>query len=111
MISSAKMTPGWTGGRVRFLGSTKYSAMMAKSPSVVLLQINQVGVAFPEFECDAPRPIYGHAIALRIRSLERMRPEAGKVGQVKRAIENFEPVLDALAQIGRDGRALALFPQ
>ena len=43
--------------------------------------------------------------------LEQMRAEAGQVRQVKRAIEHLRAVFDALAEVGPDARALALFPQ
>lgn len=49
---------------------------------MVLLQVDQVRIAVPELERDAPRTVYGHAIALRIRGLERMRAEAGQLGEV-----------------------------
>jgi hypothetical protein len=64
MISSAKMTPGWTGGRRAVL---RFDQMFCHDrlvlPSVVLLQIDQVAIAIVELERDAPRTICGHAVA------------------------------------------------
>ena len=82
------------------------------APLMVLLEIDPTGVAILEFERDAPRSIDVDRIALRIKSLQRMKIEARNVHFLGSDgdIETIKPCEDSFMHLRIDLQTLALGP-
>ena len=70
--SSRRTCPGWEGQRSLFLIAA-YSAMSLSS--VVLLEVDAVGIAILEFESDAPRSVDVNREADRVETLKGVEVE------------------------------------
>jgi hypothetical protein len=80
---------------------------------VVLFEINAVGMAIFEFECDAPWSINMDRIAGWIESLERVKVEAGNVHFVRphRNVQAIQSPKDPFMQLRINLRSPSLSPQ
>jgi hypothetical protein len=80
---------------------------------VVLFEINAVGIATFEFECDAPWSIDMNRIARRIEPLKWVKVEAGNIHflWLHRNVETIQPRKDSLMQLGINLRGSSLSPQ
>src|SRR5205085_6792329 len=83
------------------------------APSVILLEIDATSLAIFEFECDAPRAIDVHRIALRIEPMQGMKIETREVHFLwpDGNIETVQPCENAFVHLRVDFRTPALRPQ
>ena len=80
---------------------------------MVLFEINAVGIAIFEFECDATWSIDMNRIARWVESLKRVKVEAGNIHflRLHGNVETIQPRKDSLMQIGIYLRSSSLAPQ
>ena len=64
---------------------------------VILLEVQDIGVAIPEFEGDAPRTIHMDRVAGRVVALQAVKVETGKIHVFRRGcgVKNIQPPQNA----------------